>query len=80
VPASDPYSCRGHPGPGTLPRPGPYSEGPGAYPRDPACPLESFGLVRRSGPINAPWGVLSFLATWCFLDLPMWWGRVLLFV
>jgi hypothetical protein len=46
VPAPDPYSCRGPPGPGTLPRLGPYSEGPGAYPRDPACPLGSSGLLR----------------------------------
>jgi hypothetical protein len=70
VSAPDPYSCRGPPGPGTLPRPGPYLGGLGAYPRDPARPLGSSRPVRtgvqwRSGPISAPRGVLSFLATWC---------------
>jgi hypothetical protein len=71
VSAPDPYLCRGLPGPGALPGPSPYSKGPRAYPRDPACPLGSSGpvvqgsgvLLRRSGPIDAPWGVLSFLAT-----------------
>jgi hypothetical protein len=46
VPAPNHYSCRGPPRPGTLLRPGPYSEGPGAHPRDPACLLRSSGLVR----------------------------------
>jgi hypothetical protein len=76
--APDPYSCRGLLGLGALPGPGTYSEGPGAYPRDPACPLGSSGpvvqgsdvLPRRSGPIDAPWGVLSFLATWCSQPCP----------
>jgi hypothetical protein len=45
VSAPDPYSCWGLPGPGALPGPSPYSEGPGAYPRDPTCPLGSFGPV-----------------------------------
>jgi hypothetical protein len=46
VPAPDLNSCRGPPRPGTLPRPGPYSEEPGAYSRDPACPLGSSGPTR----------------------------------
>jgi hypothetical protein len=46
VSAPDPYSSRGPPRPGTLLRPGPYSEGPGAYPRDPTYLLGSSGLVR----------------------------------
>ena len=57
---------------GTPPRPGPYSAGPGAYLRDPACPLGSpgpfiqgSGVPQRSGAIDAPRDVLSFLATWC---------------
>jgi hypothetical protein len=32
VPARDPFSCRGPSRPGSLPRPGPYSEGPGMPP------------------------------------------------
>jgi hypothetical protein len=78
VSALDPYSCWGVPGPGALPGPGPYPEGPGAYPRDPTCPLGSSGpistgagvLLRRSGPIDAPWGVSSFLAMWCSQPRP----------
>ena len=31
----------------------------------------------RSRPNDASWGLLPFLATWCPLDLPTWWGRVL---
>jgi hypothetical protein len=46
VPAPDPYSCRGPPRLGTLPRPGPYLEEPGAYSRDPTCPLGISGPVR----------------------------------
>jgi hypothetical protein len=46
VSAPDPYSSRGPPRPGTLLRPGPYSEGPGTYLRDPTCLLGSSGLVR----------------------------------
>jgi hypothetical protein len=72
VPALDPYSYRGLPRPGTPPRPGPYSVGPRAYSRDLACPLGSHGpfiqgsgVPRRSGAIDAPRDVLSFLATWC---------------
>jgi hypothetical protein len=46
VPAPGPYSCRGPPRLGTLPRPGPYLEEPGAYSRDPTCPLGISGPVR----------------------------------
>jgi hypothetical protein len=84
VPAPDPYSCRGPPGPGTLPRPGPYSEGPGAYPRDPACPLGSSKPVRTG--VRCPsvevrtyrctLGSIIFPCHVVLLDLPMWWGRV----
>jgi hypothetical protein len=45
VSAPDPYSCRGPPGPGALPGSGPYSKGPGAYPRGLTCPLGSSGPV-----------------------------------
>jgi hypothetical protein len=44
--APDPYSCRGPPRPGTLLRPGPYSEGPEAHLRGPACLHGSSRLVR----------------------------------
>jgi hypothetical protein len=77
VPAPDPYSYRGLPCPGTPPRPGPYSAGPGAYSRDPACPLGSSGPVHigvrcplGSGAIDASRDVLSFLATWCSYACP----------
>jgi hypothetical protein len=82
VPAPDPYSCRGPPRPGILPRSGPYSEGPGAYPRDPACPLGSSGLVRIG--VRCPsmevrthrctLGSIIFPCHVVALDLPMWWG------
>jgi hypothetical protein len=84
VPAPDPYSCRGPPRTGTLPRPGPYSKGPGAYPRDPACLLGSSGLVRTG--VRCPsvevrthrctLGSIIFPCHMVALDLPMWWGRV----
>jgi hypothetical protein len=45
VSAPDPYSSRGPPRSGTLPRPESYSAGPRASPRDPACLLGSPGLV-----------------------------------
>jgi hypothetical protein len=78
VPAPDPYSCQGSPRVRALPWSGPYSEGPGAHPRDPTCLLGSSGLYAqgsgvplwRSGPNDASWGVLSFLATWCPLTCP----------
>jgi hypothetical protein len=71
VPALDPYSYRGLPRLGTPPRPGPHTAGSGAYSRDPACPLGSFGPVHTG--VRCPSGVrshrcirdvLSFLATW----------------
>jgi hypothetical protein len=84
VPAPDPYSCRGPPRSGTLPWPGPYSEGPGAYPRDPACPLGSSGLVCTgvqcpSAEVRTHRCTLGSIVFPCHvvpLDLPMWWGRV----
>jgi hypothetical protein len=45
VSAPNPYSSWGPPRFGTLPRPGSYSAGPGASPRDPTCLLGSPGLV-----------------------------------
>jgi hypothetical protein len=88
VPAPDPYSCRSPPRPGTLLRPGPYSEGPRAYPRDPTSPLGSSGLVRTG--VRCPsvevrthrctLGSIIFPCHVVALDLPMWWGRVLLSV
>ena len=84
VPAPDPYPCRGPPRPGTLPRPGSYSEGPGAYPRDPASPLGSSGLVHTgvwcpSVEVRTHRCTLGSIVFPCHvvpLDLPMWWGRV----
>jgi hypothetical protein len=71
-----------------LPRPGPYSEGPGAYPRDPACPLGSSGPIRTG--VRCPsaevrtyqctLGSLIFPCHVVLLALPMWWGRALLLV
>jgi hypothetical protein len=84
VPAPDPYSCRGPPCPRTLPRLGPYSEGPRAHPRNPACPLWSSGLVRTG--VRCPsvevrtqrciLGCIIFPCHMLPLDLPMWWGWV----
>jgi hypothetical protein len=62
-PAPDPCSCRGPPHPGTLPRPGPYSEGPRAHPRDrhaflgaPDLYIQGSGVpLWRSGPNDASW-------------------------
>jgi hypothetical protein len=88
VPAPDPYSCWGPPRPRTLPGPKPYSEGPGAYPRDPTCTLGSSGLV-RTGVLcpsvevrthRCTLGSIIFPCHVVALDLPMWWGRVLLSV
>jgi hypothetical protein len=85
VSAPDSYSCRGPPRPGTLPRPGPYSEGPGAHPRDLACLHGSSRLVRTG--VRCPsvevrtqcciLGCIIFACHVVSLDLPMWWGRVL---
>jgi hypothetical protein len=83
VPAPDPYSCRGPPRFGTLPRPGPYLEGPGAYSRDPVCPLGSSGPVRTG--VRCPSvvrthrctsGCVIFPCHMVPLALPMWYGRV----
>jgi hypothetical protein len=52
VSAPDPYSCRGPPHPRTLPRPGPYSEGPGAHPRDPTCLLWELRTCTYRGPVS----------------------------
>jgi hypothetical protein len=84
VPTPDPYSYRGPPRPGTLLRPGPYSEGPGAHPRDQTCLLGSSGLVRRgvrcpSVEVRTQCWILRCIIFPCHvvpLDLPMWWGRV----
>jgi hypothetical protein len=84
--APDPYSCRGLPGLGALPGPGPYSEGPRAYPRDPACPLASSGPVstgvrRPSAEVRTYRCTLGSLIFPCHAvlpTLPMLWGRVLL--
>jgi hypothetical protein len=84
VSASDPYSSRGPFRPGTLLRLGPYSEGPGAYPRDPTCLLGSSGLVRTwvrcpTVEVRTQWCILGCITFPCHvvpLDLPMWWGRV----
>jgi hypothetical protein len=88
VSAPDPYSCWDPPRLGTLPRPGPYSKGPRAYPRYLACPLGSSGLVRTG--VRCPsveirthrctLGSIIFPCHVVPLDLPMWWGRVLLSV
>jgi hypothetical protein len=86
VSAPDPYSCRGLPGPGALPGPGPYPEGPRAYPRDPACPLGSSGPVstgvrRPSAEVRTYRCTLGSFIFPCHAVLPtppMWWGRVLL--
>jgi hypothetical protein len=86
VSAPDPYSCRGLPGPETLPGPGPYFEGPGAYPRDPACPLGSpkpisTGVRRPSTEVRTyrcTSGSLIFPCHTVLPTLPMRWGRVLL--
>jgi hypothetical protein len=86
VPAPDPYSCWGLLGPGALPGSGPYSEGPGAYPRDPACPLGSSGPVstgvrRPSAEVRTYRCTLgSFIFPYHAVlpTLPMRWGRVLL--
>jgi hypothetical protein len=84
VSAPDPYSSRGPPHPGTLPRPGPYSEGPGAYPRDPTCLLGSSGLVCTGVwcpyvGVRTQWCILGCTISPCHvvpLDLPMRWGQV----
>jgi hypothetical protein len=84
VPALNPYSCRGPPHLGTLLRPGPYSEGLGAHPRDPTCLLGSSGLVRTgvrrpSVEVRTRWCILGCIIFPCHvvpLDPPMWWGRV----
>jgi hypothetical protein len=86
VSAPDPYSCRGLPGPGALPGPGPYSEGPGAYPRDTACPLGSSGPVSTG--VRCPFAEVrtyrctlgSFVFPWHAVlpTLTMRWCRVLL--
>jgi hypothetical protein len=80
VPAPDPYSCWGPPRPGTLPRPGTYSVGPGAYSKDPTCPPGSSGPVHTG--VRCPSGVWSHRCTpgriifpchMVLLGLPMWW-------
>jgi hypothetical protein len=86
VSAPDPYSCRGLPGPGALPGPSPYSEGPRAYPSDPACPLGSSGPVSIG--IRCPsaevrtyrctLGSFIFPGHAVLPTLPMRWGQVLL--
>jgi hypothetical protein len=84
VSAPDPYSSRGPPRPGTLLRPGPYLEGPGAYPRDPTCLLGSPGLVRTgvrcpTVGVRTQWCILGCISFPCHVvpvDLHMWWGRV----
>jgi hypothetical protein len=86
VSAPDPYSCQGLPGPRALPGPGPYSEGPRAYPRDPACPLGSSGPVstgvrRPSTEVRTYQCTLGSFIFPCHVvlpTLPMRWGRVLL--
>jgi hypothetical protein len=45
----DPCPCQGFPCPGTLLRPGPYSEGSGPHPRDPTRLLVSPGPLSGSG-------------------------------
>jgi hypothetical protein len=84
VSAPDPYSCRGLPGPGALLGPGPYSEGPEAYPRDQACPLGSSGPVSTG--VRRPFsevrtyrctlGSFIFPCHAVLPTLPMRWGRV----
>jgi hypothetical protein len=86
VSAPDPYSCRGLPGPGAQPGPSPYSKGPGAYPRDPTCPLGSSGPIstgvwRPSVEVRTYRCTLGSFIFPCHAvlpTLPMWWGRVLL--
>jgi hypothetical protein len=65
---------------------GPYSEGPGAYPRDPACPLGSSrpistGVRRPSTEVRTYRCTLGSFIFPCHAvlpTLPMRWGRVLL--
>jgi hypothetical protein len=88
VSAPDPYSCRGLPGLGALPGPGPYPEGPGTYPRDPICPLGSPGPIstevrRPSAEVRTYRCTLGSFIFPCHAVLPtppMWWGQVLLLV
>jgi hypothetical protein len=83
--ALDPYSSRGLLGFGARPRPGPYSEGPGAYPRDSACPPGSSGPVstgvrRPSAEVRTYRCTLGSLISPCHMVLPalsMQWGRCL---
>jgi hypothetical protein len=69
VPAPDPYPCRGPRHPGTLPRSGPYwgslelvrgTQHVLLGAPDPS--VQGSGVPWRSGPIDAPWEVLSSLA------------------
>jgi hypothetical protein len=84
----DPYSCRGLPGLRALSGPSPYPEGPGAYPRDPVCPLGSPGPVstevrRPSVEVRTYQCTLGSFTFPCHAVLPtppMWWGQVLLLV
>jgi hypothetical protein len=64
VPAPDPFSCRGPPRPGTLPRHGPYSEGPG---------MSSWKLQTRTyrGPVYLCGGPDPSIHPWkYYLSLP----------
>ena len=78
VSAPDPHSCRGLPGLEALPGPGPYLRDLGltrgtrhALLGAPDPLVQGSGVLpRRSGPIDAPWGVLSFLATRCSQPCP----------
>jgi hypothetical protein len=88
VSAPDPHSCRGLPGLGALPGPGPYPEGPETYPRDPVCPFGSPGPVstevrRPSTEVRTYRCTLGSFIFSCHAvlpTLPLWWGQVLLLV
>jgi hypothetical protein len=81
--APDPYSSRGLPGLGARPGPGPCSEGPGAYPRDPACPPgssgpASTGVRRPSTEVQTYRCTLGSLISPCHVapsGLPKRWGQ-----
>jgi hypothetical protein len=77
VSAPDPCLCRDPLRPGTLPRPGPHSGGPGMSPRElqartPRGPV----FLYRGRTQQCFLGHIILLLHVVPLGLPMWWGRV----